>query len=326
MLLYALCGLLVAGGLVALVFGLRGSPAREQAEPSRFALRLRQLWYGTTGTPAPAMLRRRRIQSALSLIAAPLAWLFSGIVLMAILVPGLIFGLPWLFGVTKADHRHIRRLEALAEWTQRLSDVLLLGTGLQQALITSRRTAPSALQTEIDDLAARLQSRWRAEDALRAFADSLADATADKVLAALVLRSGDSGPGLARALADMAESLRDEVRQRRAIEADRAKHRTTIRWLVCIILFVIVVGSFNSRYTAPYSSAQGQLVLSVLALLFVAVIAWMRSMASHKPLPRLLESDRRSQVASLDEGAGPDVDGAGQDQAAAAFGEFGEVR
>ncbi|GAA1947440.1 type II secretion system F family protein [Kitasatospora viridis] len=315
MLLFALCGLLVAGGLVALAAGLRGSTAPEHAEPGRLALRLRLLWYGSTGTPDPGMLRRRRIQGALSLIAAPLAWLFSGIPLTALLVPALVFGLPWLFGATRIDQRHIRRLEGLAEWTQRLSDVLLLGTGLQQALITSRRTAPAALQGEIDDLAARLQSRWRAEDALRAFADALADATADKVLAALVLRSGDSGPGLSRALADLADSLRDEVRQRRAIEADRSKHRTTIRWLVCIILFVIVVGSFNSRYTAPYSTTQGQLVLFVLALLFVGVIAWMRSMAAFKPLPRLLEADRRSQVGR------PQVAEAGPQAAAEPVGE-----
>jgi Flp pilus assembly protein TadB len=302
MLLFALCGVLVAGGLVALLAGLRGSPsAPEHGAPGRLTLRMRLLWYGTTGTPDRNTLRMRRIQVALALIAAALAWLFSGIPLTVLLSPALVFGLPWLFAVTRADHRQIRRLEGLAEWTQRLSDVLLLGTGLNQALITSRRTAPAALQSEVDDLAARLQARWRAEDALRAFADALADATADKVLAALLLRAGDSGPGLARALADLAESVREEVRQRRSIEADRSKHRTTVRWLVSIILLVIVVGSFNDRYTAPYSTLQGQLVLGVLALAFVGVIAWMRSLAAGKPLPRLLESDRRSQVGALAE-------------------------
>lgn len=258
--------------------------------------------------PAPGVVRLRRIQLALSLVAGPLTWLFSRIAVTVVLVPLVIFGLPWLFAVTRSDTRHIVRLEALADWTQRLSDVLLLGTGLNQALITSRRTAPAALKDEVEDLVARLQSRWNAEDALRAFADSLADATADKVLAALLLRAGDSGPGLSRALADMAESVRDEVRQRRAIEADRAKHRTTIRWLVTIIFLVIVVGSFNDRYTAPYGTLQGQLVLAALAALFVAVIAWMRSLAAHKPLSRLLEADRRSRVGRLPEPADPAED------------------
>ncbi|MFI9272691.1 type II secretion system F family protein [Kitasatospora sp. NPDC052896] len=304
MLLYTLCGVLLSGGLVALVVGVRGTRAGRPAEPGPLATRAHVLWYGAPGAASPGTARLRRIQLGLSLAAAPLLWLFTGIPVTAGLAPLAVFGLPWLFAATRSDTRQIVRLEALAEWTQRLADVLLLGTGLNQALLTSRRTAPAALADEIDDLASRLQARWRVEDALRAFADSLADATADKVLAALLLRSGDSGPGLARSLADLADSVRDEVRQRRSIEADRAKHRTTIRWLVGIILIVIVVGSFNSRYTAPYSTFQGQVVLGVLAALFVAVIAWMRSLAANPPLPRLLEPDRRSRVMALPESDG----------------------
>ncbi|MDH6114159.1 Flp pilus assembly protein TadB [Kitasatospora sp. MAP12-15] len=315
LLLYTLCGLLLTGGLVALLVGLNGNRSAERAERGRLADRVHRFWYGGPETAGPQLRRLRRIQVALSLIAAPLVWLFTRIPLTLALVPLAVFGLPWLFAATQSDTRRIVRLEALAEWTQRLSDVLLLGVGINQALLTSRRTAPAALATEIEDLAARLQARWRAEDALRAFADSLADATADKVLAALLLRSGDSGPGLARALADLAGSVREEVRQRRAIEADRSKHRTTIRWLVTIIFLVIVVGSFNTRYTAPYTTFQGQMVLGILAALFVAVIAWMRSLASNPPLPRLLEPDPRSKVGALPESTEPDDDAAGPEQA-----------
>ncbi|MGF1432341.1 type II secretion system F family protein [Kitasatospora sp. LaBMicrA B282] len=313
MLLFTLCGVLLAAGLVVLVAGLAGlgPGGRERAAAGPLATRAHVLWYGAPGAPAPGVLRLRRIQLALTLLLAPLTWLFSGIALTVLLVPLVIFGFPWLFGVTRADTRHIVRLEALADWTQRLSDVLLLGTGLNQALLTSRRTAPAALRPEIEELAARLQARWSAEDALRAFADSLADATADKVLAALLLRAGDSGPGLSRALSDLADSVREEVRQRRGIEADRAKHRTTVRWLVVIIFGVVLVGSFNERYTEPYRSVQGQVVLAVLTALFVAVIAWMRSLAAHKPPARLLEPDRRSKAGGLPEPAADPSDPAG---------------
>ncbi|MFF7588993.1 type II secretion system F family protein [Kitasatospora purpeofusca] len=297
--LFVLCGLAVMAGLVALVAWARGSdPAEEgEREPSNpLASRLHVFWYGAPGTASERMARRRRIQLPLALIAAPLGWLFTGIPLTVLLVPLAVFGLPWLFQATRSDTDRIERLEALSEWTQRVADVLLLGVGLNQAIVTSRRTAPAAIETEVGELAARLQARWRPEEALRLFADSLADATSDKVLAALVLRSGDSGPGLARTLADMAESVREEVRQRRTIEADRAKHRTTIRWLVGIILLVVTVGSFNTEYTAPYSSVLGQMVLGVVCALFVAVIAWMRALASYPPVPRLLEADRRSRT------------------------------
>ncbi|MFE2345441.1 type II secretion system F family protein [Kitasatospora cineracea] len=314
MLLYVLCGLLLAGGLVALAVGLRGRPVDEEERDNPLEGRLHTLWYGAPGTASPGMARLRRIQLALALLGAPGGWLFTGIPLVALLVPAAVFGLPWLFDATRSDTRRIERLEALAEWTQRLADVLLLGVGLNQAIMTSRRTAPAALETEISDLAARLQSRWRPEDALRAFGDQVADATADKVLAALVLRAGDSGPGLARALADMAESVREEVRQRRAIEADRSKHRTTIRWMVGIILLVIVIGAFNSRYTAPYSTVLGQLVLGIVAVAFVAVIGWMRSLARHTPLPRVLEADRRSRTGRLPGRRGAEDGAAAEDE------------
>ncbi|WP_031066876.1 type II secretion system F family protein [Streptomyces sp. NRRL WC-3742] len=296
MLLYALCGLAVTAGIVALVVWARGSEPvpEEQEDRNPLATRLHVLWYGAPGAANPRMVRLRRLQLPVALVGAPLAWLFTGIPLTALLVPLGVFGLPWLFDTTRPDTHRIERLEALSEWTQRIADVLLLGVGLNQAIVTSRRTAPAALEEEIGELASRLQARWRPEEALRAFADGVADATADKVLAALVLRAGDSGPGLARALSDMADSVREEVRQRRAIEADRAKHRTTIRWLVGIIVLVVTVGSFNTEYTRPYGTFLGQVVLAVVAALFVAIIAWMRALASHPPVPRLLVPDRRS--------------------------------
>ncbi|MCX5209482.1 type II secretion system F family protein [Kitasatospora sp. NBC_00240] len=306
MLLLALCGLLVAGGLVALVVGLRGVDPAEEPAGTPPPGRLHAFWHGGPGAASPRVARLRRVQLPLALAGGPLGWLFTGIPLVALLIPLAVFGLPWLFDSTRSDTHRVEQLEALAEWTQRIADVLLLGVGLNQAIVTSRRTAPAALEPEIAELAARLQSRWRPEDALRAFADSLADATADKVLGALLLRSGDSGPGLARALADLAESVREEVRQRRSIEADRAKHRTTIRWLVGIILLVVVVGSFNTGYTAPYSTFVGQVVLGVLAALFVAVIAWMRALAAHPPLARILEPDRRSKAGRLSTDRDPD--------------------
>ncbi|WP_327682933.1 type II secretion system F family protein [Kitasatospora sp. NBC_00458] len=312
--LFVLCGLLLTGGLVTLVVWARGSdpaaPQEERGTGNPLGGRLHVWWYGAPGTATGRIVRLRRIQLPLALAGAPLGWLFTGIPLVALLVPLAVFGLPWLFDTTRSDTDRIERLEALSEWTQRIADVLLLGVGLNQAIVTSRRTAPAAIEDEVGELAARLQARWRPEEALRAFADSMADATADKVLAALLLRSGDSGPGLARALSDMAESVREEVRQRRTIEADRAKHRTTIRWLVGIIVLVVTLGSFNTEYTRPYSTVLGQSVLAVVAALFVAVIAWMRALAAHPPVPRLLELDRRSRTGRAMRGGNAPEDGA----------------
>ena len=98
------------------------------------------------------------------------------------------------------------------------------------------------------------------------------------------------------ALADTADSVREEVRQRRAIEADRAKHRATIRWLVLVLVAVSGVIALNPSYAAPYATPLGQIVLAGVVLALVAVVAWMASMATHRPVPRFLEADRRSRV------------------------------
>ncbi|QMU68872.1 type II secretion system F family protein [Streptacidiphilus sp. P02-A3a] len=293
---YLLSGVALALGLVCLVLFFVGSPDTAPGAPSATALRARRFWFGTIGVPAPEMVRKRRIQLVLAAVGGPLGWLATGIPLAVLIVPALVFVIPWFLASTSAQDGPIVRLEALAEWTQRLSDRLVAGGGLEQVIGTSRNTAPAALEHEITDLSGRLLARWRLEDALRVFGNELADATADKVIAALVLRANDHGPGLAQALADLAASVREEVRQRRAIEADRAKHRVTVRWLTMMILAVVVGGAFDTSYIRPYKTPTGELVLVVIGAGMVAVVAWMQSMAVSRPVPRFLEPDRRSTV------------------------------
>ena len=293
---YLLCGVALAVGLLCVVLFFVGAPDTAPGAPSASALRARRLWFGTVGVPSPDMVRRRRIQLVLAAVGGPAGWLLTGIPLAVLGVPALVFAVPWFLMSTSSHEGPIIRLEALAEWTQRLSDRLVAGGGLEQVIGTSRNTAPAALGQEITDLSGRLLARWRLEDALRVFGNELGDATADKVIAALVLRANDHGPGLAQALTDLAASVREEVRQRRAIEADRAKHRVTVRWLTIMILLVVVAGSFDHSYIRPYSTLIGELVLAGVVIGMVVVVAWMQSMAAARPVPRFLEADRRSTI------------------------------
>lgn len=159
-----------------------------------------------------------------------------------------------------------------------------------------REGVPEPIAGEVGDLVDRLAVGWRPADALRVFGDALDDVTADKVVAALVLSAADRGPGLAQALDDLAASVHEEVAKRRQIEADRAKPRTTVRWMTLITLGVVAFGFLIPGYTAPYSSLLGQLVLALLAAGFVAVLVWMRQLADHHPVPRFLIADPRSRV------------------------------
>ncbi|MFD6469547.1 type II secretion system F family protein [Streptomyces goshikiensis] len=287
--MWVLCGLAVAGGLVGLAVGIIGTSA--PAGPSLTA-RLRA--GRSMVSRDAAMARRMRI--AAGALAGVVLWLVTGVFVAGALVFLAVVGVPWLLAPTKSAAARIGKLEALGDWTQRLANVLRLGRGLDEALQISRKGCPEDIAGEVRDLVDRLHIGWRPTDALRHFGDALGDVTADKVVAALVLSAADRGPGLAQALDDLAESVHEEVARRRAIEADRAKPRTTMRWMTIITLGVAGAGFLIPSYTAPYGTLLGQLVLGVLAAGFVGVLALMRQIANVKPVPRFLIADPRSAV------------------------------
>ncbi|MER7828095.1 type II secretion system F family protein [Streptomyces sp. NPDC096097] len=287
--MWVLAGLALAGGLVGLVAGIGGTTA-PKGPPVAARLRAGRRLAGRD----ERMVRRTRLAGGA--LAAVVLWLVSGVFIAGALVFLAVIGVPWLLAPTKSATTRIGKLEALGDWTQRLANVLRLGRGLDEALQISRKGCPEEIADEVGDLVDRLQVGWRPTDALRLFGDALGDVTADKVVAALVLSAADRGPGLAQALDDLAESVHEEVARRRAIEADRAKPRTTMRWMTIITLAVIGCGFLIPSYTAPYGTLLGQLVLAVLSAGFIGVLALMRQIADTNPVPRFLIADPRSAV------------------------------
>ncbi|MGW0778421.1 type II secretion system F family protein [Streptomyces sp. NPDC002835] len=229
----------------------------------------------------------------------------TGVFVAGVLLGAAVLGVPWLLSPTSSPAVRISKLEGLAEWTQRLSDVMRLGFALQQALLSTRKAPPESIGDEVAELADKLRAGWHPREALEEFADQLDDVTADRVCAALALCAVDAGPGLAQALEDMAASVREEVAKRRQIEADRAKSRTAVRWMTLISIGVVLAGFMVPDYTAPYGTLLGQLVLALLAGAFVLVLLWMRSLAGHKPVARFLVHDPQSRVKVADPGVAP---------------------
>ncbi|GAA3898912.1 type II secretion system F family protein [Streptomyces lannensis] len=287
-----LSGMAVVGGLVGTVAGLIGTtPPRRAPLRHRWQTALRGGKH-----PSQDVRIRRRIYTAAASVVFGTVWLVSGNFVGGTLLGAAVIGVPWLVTPSQMAQERIGQLEALSEWTQRLAGLLRLGMGLEQAMITSRQGAPDELAPQIINLSDRLRLGWRPEGALRAFADELDDVTSDKVVAALILSVNDRGPGLAQALEDLSGTVREEVAKKRAIEADRAKPRTTVRWMTIITVGVVVAGFFVPSYTKPYSTLLGQLVLAFLTAGFVGVLALMRQFGSFRRIPRFLVTDPASTV------------------------------
>lgn len=268
----ALAGASIVGGLIALVVGLTPSEIVERPPRQR---RMKPLPRQTQGLLAAGT------------IVGLIAVMITGWAMALVLVPIAFVGLPALLSSGPAQSR-IERLEAMEEWTRSLSGVLTVGVGLEQALVATMRSTPTAIAPEVTRLVARLRARWATEQALRVFADELDDSTGDLVAANLILGARRRGAGLASVLDGLAESVAADVRARRQVEADRAKPRATARWVTIISASVLVVLAVSGTYVEPYRSPLGQVILVGLLAAYVGLLVWMKRMAIGRELPRFL--------------------------------------
>ena len=154
-------------------------------------------------------------------------------------------------------------LEGLEQWTRRLSDMLTASRGLEEALEASARHAPAAIEPAVAALGRRLAARTGTEAALRAFAADIGDPAGDRIAAALIIATGRRGGAVRDVLNALAVMLARDVAARREIEADRAQHRTTVKWLTLFVLGFTVFAVLNRSYSAPYGTVPGQVVMAL---------------------------------------------------------------
>jgi Flp pilus assembly protein TadB len=285
--LAAAMGSALVGGLLLTVLGFvpvadEGRPARSRRAAGVIGAVLGH------GLP-PAARRRRRAWLGAATVAGLLAWLLSGWALAVVLLPLLVVGVPILLS-SPAAALDVERLTAIEQWTRGMSGVLTVGSGIEHAITASLGSTPEPIAPMVGTLVARLNARWPTDEALRAFADDLDDATGDLVAATLILGAQRRGPGLAAVLDDLAATVAEEVRIRRGIEADRAKPRTTARWVTILTLAVLGVLALDGEYIAPYRTPGGQLALLLFLSLYAGCLLWLRQMTRGAPTPRFLPS------------------------------------
>ncbi len=290
----ALVAVLILGGLLLVAIGMLTQPA--VARPATRGQRIKARFVAITGGRSNDA-RRLRTLLTIGLAIGMVGWLFTGWLILVILAPAALVGLPVLL-TPPATATPVAKLEAMEEWTRSLAGVLTVGVGLEQAITATVKSTPDALRPEVTTLVARLRARWTTIDALRAFADDLDDATGDLIASSLILGATRRGSGLAAVLEGLAATVAQDVQVRRKIEADRSKPRTTARMVTIVTLIALGFLAFNQDYIEPYGTVMGQIILVILLSCYVLCLLWMRQITRPSALPRIMGRNLRAAARS----------------------------
>lgn len=221
----------------------------------------------------------------------PLAGVVAGVI---------VFLWPRLFGGAAAGRRQLEKIEALASWTESLRDTATAAAGLEQAIPATVGAAHSVLRGPVRELTARLDGRVPLPEALARFADDVDDPAADMVVAALSLNARQRAGGLERILTSLAASSRAELEMRRKVEHERRLlRRQAQRIAIAVLGFIALQAVFARGWVQPYSTAAGQLVLAILAAIFLGAFMRMRALSNTEPEVRFLTTpDDVTEIAS----------------------------
>ena len=196
----------------------------------------------------------------------------GSVALLVAAIPGI--GRPYIQGRNEQE-----LVDGIATWTEQLRDTLAGAHGLEQAIVATSVHAPLVLQSQVKKLASYI-GYGSLEDGLRRFGDELNNSTADFVVAALVTASQHQARDLGMLLTQIAQCARDESKMRSRVWVGRARTRSAVKIIATVIaLFVLGLFLFNRPYLQPYSSIQGQVVLSGILGVFAVSLSLMQSMA-----------------------------------------------
>ncbi|MGW7241695.1 type II secretion system F family protein [Streptomyces sp. NPDC054804] len=303
--LYALgCGVAAGGGLALLILAIRGLPAKPDHEKQKANER------------AAELIRFAGQRGSLAAIIGLAVLLMTRWAVAGIAAGVLVFFWDKLFGGAAEERAAMKRVEALASWTESLRDTIAGAVGLEQAIPASARASAPILRPHLDALVDRLRSRTPLPDALQHLADEINDASADIIVAALILNARLRGPGLRQVLGALAKSSREEVDMRQRVMAQRASTRRSVQIVVAVsVAFVLGLAVFNRDFVSPYGTAVGQLVLALVCALFALGFWWLRKLSTIETPERFLVRDQSSVQFVRPPRTAPDTPGApGQQQ------------
>lgn len=276
-LLAALAGMLVIAGVV-LALPTTRFPPRGLRRPKRpFTATIRFI---------PA---RTRVLVLAGLAAGVVAAAISDVLVLIVVVPIAVVGLPALLG--KPDTRERDMLSAVEAWSRSLAAGSATGRlTLRDVIAVTRTSTPPVLRPAVDRLHARMASTWTTAGALRAFAAELDSAWVDEVTIYLIQAADYSSAGLAEALHAIAGNLAAQVRLRAEVFKERERPRRVMIQITAIAASTVALVILFARtpQLAAYSTPIGQLLLTLVLTVLVALLVWARHIGRSRPEARFL--------------------------------------
>ena len=116
---------------------------------------------------------------------------------------------------------------------------------------------------------------------------------AEFLVSALLLAATSRAQRLVEVLTALAESIRDDVSMHLRVDASRASARSSVRTIVIFSMgFAWTLALVAHSYLSPFGTTAGQLVLTVVGLLYAAGLVLMVRLVRTTSEMRLLDADR----------------------------------
>ena len=280
----ALAGMLIVAGIV-LALPTTRLPARAPASRGRAAS---PEWW------LVALSRKTRLLAVFGIAAGLVAAALSGVLVLIVVVPAAVIGLPALLG--KPDTRERDMLSAVEAWSRSLAAGSATGRlTLRDVIAVTRTAAPPVLRPAVERLHGRIAATWTTTRALRAFADELDSAWVDEVTVYLLQAADYSASGLAQALEAIAGNLAAQVKLRAEVYKERERPRRVmiqITWITAGALALVILFA-RTPQLAPYATPIGQALLVAVLAVLTGLLVWARAIGRPRPEPRfLLVGDR----------------------------------
>jgi Flp pilus assembly protein TadB len=198
----------------------------------------------------------------------PIAAVGAGLVAAAV---------PEMIRRAREERTRLERREAIAEVSSRLRDAIRSGIGLADALGNVAERAPACLRTDLRRLVSEARVSGLGE-AAGAFANRVADPSAELFASALVTAERLGSRNLSEVLDALAESTTAEAAAVREGRARQTRNRVSARIVAAVpILLLLAIRQANPAYLAPFESAPGQAILA-----FAFALIWAGYVAMHR--------------------------------------------